>query len=69
MQQDMILKSLQEGYTPYHVVDIATQYLQENGFTALLEEEAFSLTAGGKYYVVRGGTSLIAFIPIRPRLK
>lgn len=61
MQQDMILKSLQEGYTPYHVVDIATQYLQENGFTALLEEEAFSLTAGGKYYVVRGGTSLIAF--------
>ena len=36
--------------------------LEEHGFTALHESQAWNIQAGGKYYVTRNGSSMIAFI-------
>ncbi len=56
-----VLQGLTQSYTAYHVVEWASRYLEENGFTRLYESEEWSLAQGGKYYVVRGGSALIAF--------
>ena len=56
-----LLSFLQKGYTPFHVVEEACKLLEDAGFEQLYEQEKFCVREGGKYYVVRGGTSLVAF--------
>ena len=48
----------------YHAVDSVKRTLVENGFTELYESEAWDLAPGGKYFVIRNGTSLIAFVNV-----
>ncbi len=48
--------------SPWHAVASAEARLQKNGFTRLEEDARWQLAAGGRYYVVRGGASLIAFV-------
>ena len=48
--------------TPFHAVTEAARRLEEGGFTRLREEDRWSLAAGGKHYVVRNGSSLVAFV-------
>jgi aspartyl aminopeptidase len=48
--------------TPWHAVAEASQALSAAGFTELKEGEAWVLQPGGKYFVVRLGTSLCAFV-------
>jgi aspartyl aminopeptidase len=48
--------------SPWHAVASAEALLQKNGFTRLEEDARWQLAAGGRYYVVRGGASMIAFI-------
>jgi len=48
--------------SPWHAVASAERRLLESGFTALTETERWRLKPGGRHYVVRGGSSLIAFI-------
>lgn len=45
----------------YHAVETMRLELEAQGYTQLLESRAWELSEGGKYYVVRGGSSLIAF--------
>lgn len=45
----------------YYAVDTVKRRLLAEGYTELSEGGAFSLTDGGKYFVVRNGSSLIAF--------
>lgn len=52
---------LERAYTPFQAVELARDLLTENGFCALAEEEDWKLKPNGKYFVVRGGCSLIAF--------
>lgn len=52
---------LERAYTPYQAVELAREFLQKNGFDALSEEETWHLKAGGRYYVIRGGCSILAF--------
>jgi aspartyl aminopeptidase len=59
MQQ--LSQFLQNSLTAYHAVDNARALLEQNGFLQLLETEDWTLAEGGKYYVVRGGSSIIAF--------
>ena len=59
MLQSM-LHYIQKSPTCFHAVDALIKILEENGY-APLQEGVFSLQAGGKYYVTRGGSSLIAF--------
>jgi len=48
--------------SPWHAVACAEARLHEHGFTRLEEGERWKLTAGGRYYIVRGGASMIAFV-------
>jgi aspartyl aminopeptidase len=53
---------LDQSPTPFHAVSTMSEMLAEAGFTALSEAEDWSLQQGGKYFVTRNGSSLIAFI-------
>ena len=48
--------------SPWHAVASVEQRLRARGFTRLEEGERWQLAAGGRYYTVRGGASLIAFV-------
>lgn len=48
--------------TPFHAVSTMAEMLSEAGFTALNEAQEWSLEPGGKYFVSRNGSSLIAFV-------
>lgn len=48
--------------TAYHAVSNITSVLDSFGFTRLYENEDWELECGGKYYVVRAGSSVIAFV-------
>ncbi len=48
--------------SPWHAVASAEARLQAQGYVRLDEGERWQLVAGGRYYAVRGGASLIAFI-------
>lgn len=47
--------------TVFHAVDRIGTQLESNGYKKLSERDAWKLEAGGKYYVERNGSSLIAF--------
>lgn len=49
--------------TPFHAVQNAKKRLETAGFKAIKEREAWSsrLDPGGKYYLTRNGTSIVAF--------
>ncbi|MBI5922858.1 MAG: M18 family aminopeptidase [Betaproteobacteria bacterium] len=47
--------------SPWHAVASAEARLLGQGFVRLEENERWQLAAGGRYYAVRGGASLIAF--------
>ena len=47
--------------SPFHVVKEAGDLLNENGYTKLEETKEWSLVPGGKYYVTRNESSVIAF--------
>lgn len=52
---------LKTSYTAYQAVANAAAFLGQNGFLPLPESGIWELKEGGKYYVVRNGSSLIAF--------
>lgn len=49
--------------SPFHVVKEASDLLNENGYTKLEETKEWSLVPGGKYYVTRNESSVIAHFP------
>jgi aspartyl aminopeptidase len=55
--------------TAYQTVKTIKETLKEQGFVELFEHDAWHLTAGGKYFVTRNGSSIIALcIPQEPAL-
>ncbi len=48
--------------TPFHAVSSMVTMLESAGFTSLQESDHWDLSVGGKHYVVRNGSSIIAFI-------
>ena len=46
----------------YHAVVTIAERLSSEGFTELNEQERFAIEPGGRYFVRRGGSALIAFI-------
>ena len=50
-----------EAPTAFHTVDAITRRFDADGFTALDETKHWDITNGGKYYVTRGSSSVIAF--------
>lgn len=47
--------------TAYHACDAASQMLKSGGYTEVFEGEKWEIADGGKYFVRRNGSSLIAF--------
>ena len=56
-----LLKYLETSLTSYHAVENTRLYLEYQGFLALDERKNWNLKEGGKYFVTRNGSSLIAF--------
>ena len=48
--------------TPFHAVATLSQMLGKAGFQGLNEAEDWTLERGGKYFVTRNGSSIIAFV-------
>ncbi|MBX9848633.1 MAG: M18 family aminopeptidase [Rhodocyclaceae bacterium] len=57
-----LLAFIDASPSPWHVVDSTRQRLDAQGFSELKEGERWSVKAGGRYYVIRGGSSIIAFV-------
>ena len=47
--------------TAFQAVDTMTQFLKEAGYTQLLEHEAWNIAPGGRYFVTRNRSAVIAF--------
>ena len=56
-----LLAFLQASPSPFHAVEQMSLVLDDAGFEYLPDEDSWSLTAGGRYYTCRNGSSLIAF--------
>ncbi len=52
---------LDSSVSAYHATGNLVQMLEEAGYTRLYEHESWELIRGGKYYTVRGGTTVLAF--------
>ena len=48
-------------HSPYHAVAALARELESRGYAPLAESAAWSLTPGGKYYLTRGGSAILAF--------
>ena len=57
-----LLDFIDASPSPWHAVHTVAEQLQRGGFIALQEDERWQLSAGGRYYVIRGGSSIIAFV-------
>ena len=60
-QAQDLLSFIDTSPSPWHAVHSIEQRLLAQGFTQLQEAQRWKLEAGGRYYVVRGGASIIAF--------
>ncbi|HSI23330.1 MAG TPA: M18 family aminopeptidase [Methylophilaceae bacterium] len=61
-QAQALLDFIDASPSPWHAVQTTEQQLLAQGYARLLETERWQLRAGGRYFVVRGGSSIIAFV-------
>ena len=52
---------LDASHSVYHAQAYLSKTLEEKGYVRLFEQEEWSLLPGGKYYLTRGGSALLAF--------
>jgi aspartyl aminopeptidase len=57
-----LLDFIHQSPTPFHAVENMKKLFDEAGFQALAEEDSWNLLSGGRYYVIRNGSSIIAFV-------
>lgn len=58
---DRLFAFLRAGVTPWHAVAEAARWLEEAGYTKLEETDYWNLAPGGRYYVTRNGSSIVAW--------
>lgn len=58
---NLLINYLNKSLTAYHAHDNAVKLLQKNGFVELKENQEYKIKTGGKYYVSKDGSALIAF--------
>ncbi|MBQ1438831.1 MAG: M18 family aminopeptidase, partial [Solobacterium sp.] len=56
-----LLAFIQSSPTAFHAVKTVRELLEQNGYEPLPEGSAWKLNRGGRYYVTRNGSALIAF--------
>lgn len=65
-----LLKFLDSSPTAWHAVDSMKERLVAAGYQELSESESWKIVAGGRYYIVRQGSSLCAFqVPAETPIK
>ena len=52
---------LNQAHSVYHAIDGLVSHLNADGYERLDEHQTWKLEKGGKYYLTRGGTSVLAF--------
>ena len=55
------LRFLDGAHSSYHAVSLLARELEAAGYSRLSESEPWDLVPGGKYYLTRGGSALLAF--------
>ena len=61
------LQFIAHAPSAFHAVDAICAQLRENGFTPLSEQQAWQLVPGGRYFVTRNRSSVVAFaVPQEP---
>lgn len=58
---DQLLKFISNGTSPFHVIETASDILENAGFTRIDLSSPWELSLGNSYYTVAYGTSLFAF--------
>lgn len=58
---ERLFSFIEASPSPYHAVDNMKKRLEEEGYERLLEGKEWELNEGGRYYVIRGGSSIVAF--------
>ena len=56
-----LMQYLDGARSVFHAVEGLRKTLEEQGYTRLYEKDAWELTPGGKYYMTRGGSAIMAF--------
>lgn len=56
-----LLQYLQQSPTPFHAVNNLCSMLKTAGFVELEESESWTVEAGGRYFVTRNDSALVAF--------
>lgn len=56
-----LMAFIDKSYSAFHAVKELSNILETNGFEKLVENQKWNLTDGGKYYVTRNQSSVIAF--------
>ena len=56
-----LLEFIKNDPTPFHVIAAQAAELEQAGFERLYEQDAWHLKRGGRYYVTRNGSAIIAF--------
>jgi aspartyl aminopeptidase len=56
-----MLEFIKESPTSFHVIANLKRKMDEAGFAELSEREEWEVSAGGRYYVIRNDSSMIAF--------
>jgi aspartyl aminopeptidase len=59
---ESLLELIDASPTPFHATHELTALLKAEGFAKLQEADAWSLKKGGRYYVTRNDSSLVAFV-------
>ena len=58
---EALMAFLDAAHSVYHAADYLVNVLKDAGYTCLSEAGEWGLQPGGKYYLTRGGTAVIAF--------
>jgi len=61
-QAQDLLNFIDASPSPWHAVECVAKLLKENGFKPLIENQPWQFKKNGRYYVVRDGASIIAFV-------
>ncbi len=56
-----LMEFLDSAHSAYHATAYLARELEQAGYVQLQEGENWALSHGGKYYLTRGGTALLAF--------
>lgn len=57
-----MLKFISDSPTCFHAADNLKRMLDRQGFEQLNEQDEYAIKKGGRYYVIRNGSSILAFV-------